>query len=1180
MIEEEIRQGLINVGYTDQQIEEVLKEELTQAMFEQLIEAKEEQTYCDKTGNVRFKNVNHSKRAVKKFERISDGNTTVYMNIALKYFGNRCALSGEKFESYENGKIQNSVAKSNLSAEHVIALCQGGDDIYPNLVPTILQYNLSKNGYYLLDWWKKQKDSSGKEIYSPYRLLKLVNYMLKSLEARKQKLNTMEYEKFILTPNEIDNFLNIIEKQDEQETDNNKKKILSDVVTTTEFDEDGKKILQIIPEIEGNIPKQSEQQREKNDEIKMMDIFLLDAITTLKETKELSEQKEYTQLIGILDEMYKEVVETVPFEVEVRNIILSKLKELGVNENIYTVANELLKNTDILNNSNDNKEIIKINIEKFFSKNMQRLVEDLQLTDEQIKIAITNIPSILYDSTIIETARFYKKISLNYLNNFLKGDNDKVEINKFVRVLAFLNNEGLDLSKIKVSDSLIQYLDCNCQSEERKKEIITYLHNYVDLNINEEWNIGSRAISYYSKDAFFEEFLKTIFIDNDKQIKNGYVTYFTKNKNDKSSSLDILVEVLNYLEQQGLDISNIKQRDNLIEYLNQYIPNEEKRKDILKHLHDYVDIEINEEYTIGMQIADGTKKEYIDIFKEKLEKKFIDDEDKIKTGYVTYFTKNKKDKSSSLDTLVEVLNYLEQQGLDISNIKQRDNLIMFLNQNIQSEEKKKAILKYLHDYVDIEIDELWKIGSRISNTKNLDKEQLISRLNGKNAGTEKKERITSTFIKICERLVSEGVDFKTIKFSYQIEGKNIKKTLKDIQAEYPEINVGLIAKQCGVDLDYNIGEQQSIIKKYIKDKNNITDDEIECLKKIGFIKTSKNEELILLCEEIKQQGFSFENFECTYKKNGKQEYKTIMDIKNEFQDLDINKIREKFGIEGDYKIGSKISELKRERNIKKLKKSQKERIEKLGIYGDKYKKDFEDFINICDTLVRNGIQLNRFNYCYVEKGKTIYKTVRDIINECSYININELDESIDLDYEIGYKRKKLLEKMDSLSDEDREIIQSLKIFDKRTSVQELICVCKSLTKQGYTFSNFKIAKSIRIDGKDKRIYTSLNDLKIEYPFLDIEAVIKETGVNYDYPIGRKIKSAKDGLKNMGEKQGTGVTPINSNEAEELYEMGVFRKISSQDIGKASYTASTQGCDEKELFLKKLEKTIEDREKSS
>ena len=50
--------------------------------------------------------------------------------------------------------------------------------IIPNIVPTVLQYNVQKNGYYILDWWPKAKDINGQSIYSSEKLLKIVIYIM------------------------------------------------------------------------------------------------------------------------------------------------------------------------------------------------------------------------------------------------------------------------------------------------------------------------------------------------------------------------------------------------------------------------------------------------------------------------------------------------------------------------------------------------------------------------------------------------------------------------------------------------------------------------------------------------------------------------------------------------------------------------------------------------------------------------------------------------------------------------------------------------------------------------------------------------------------------------------------------------------------------------------------------
>ena len=474
MIEKERYQELLDIGYTETQIKKILeKDELTKELYERLIEEKETSTTKDKTGHIKFKNVNHQERA-EKFGRVSDGDTTEYLNIALKYFNYRCALSGEIFESF--GKVNNTKAKSNLSAEHIVPLCQGGDDIAPNLVPSVLQYNISKNGYNLLDWWKKQKDNNGKELYSPYRLLKIVNFMMKSIEVRKQGLNIKQYEKVILIPNEIDKILEEIEKQDKEIQENEKRKLISDTKTTTQIDEDGKKILQIIPELEGNIPKQSEQQqKERYEEIRMMDIFLTDAIITLKENKEL---EQYDTITKQLDEMYKNVVGTIPFEVEVRNKILSILEDFGIEENKCTVANELLRNTNILKElkSKGNNESSINDIDNYLNEQIGSL--RTILTEEQIQIGISNIPEILYNKETRNKIEFYITKRPNHLDEYLKGNNFVVD--EFIDTIIKLQEIKVDTTKLVSRDTIKSLAEKSGITEKQ----------LIEVGLNPEDNIG------------------------------------------------------------------------------------------------------------------------------------------------------------------------------------------------------------------------------------------------------------------------------------------------------------------------------------------------------------------------------------------------------------------------------------------------------------------------------------------------------------------------------------------------------------------------------------------------------------------------------------------------------------------------------------------------------------------
>ena len=618
MDEEEMIQGLEEAGYSEKEIDKLIEEGLTEEQYEELLMEKEEQVSVS-NGRVKFKSVNHSERAV-KFGRLSDGDITKYVNVALEYFGNRCALSGEEFVSF--GKVENLLAKSNLSAEHVVALCQGGDDIVPNLVPTVLQYNLRKNGYYILDYWKKQKDINGKTLYSPYRLLKLVNYMMKSIEAR--ELDVRKYKKTILTPNEIDEYLKQIEEQDKKETDNNQRKIYSDTITTTTMDEDNKKILTEVPLIEGNIPTQKEQQKhlKENEEIntRMMDIFLIDAIREIKENEELSQvvlqnkNGEKLALTDKLDLLLEKTIGIIPFEVQVRNKILETIEEIGIKENKYSVANALLINTDILKIAKQ-EGIEEEQVDKYIEKILEEKTNQLKeiLTEEQIKKVITNNPEVLYDNNYIERIKFWKEKREQSLGDLLQ---EYKATDKFIDVIIILKEEGVDLSKIKVGSSKISDL---IKDKENAKKIIQRLQE-ISEEIDEKWPIGQRLSTQKSK-TNIEQFIKEIKKSGIELKEEEIKVILEKETNEEKSQriTEEFVQVLVVLKEEGMDLSKIQQKDKI----QQLIENQENAKKIIQRLQE-ISEEIDEKWPIGKRLNSQKSKRTIEKFKEEIVKSGLD----------------------------------------------------------------------------------------------------------------------------------------------------------------------------------------------------------------------------------------------------------------------------------------------------------------------------------------------------------------------------------------------------------------------------------------------------------------------------------------------------------------------------------------------------------------------------
>ena len=94
-------------------------------------------------------------------------------------------------------------------------------------------------------------------------------------------------------------------------------------------------------------------------------------------------------------------------------------------------------------------------------------------------------------------------------------------------------------------------------------------------------------------------------------------------------------------------------------------------------------------------------------------------------------------------------------------------------------------------------------------------------------------------------------------------------------------------------------------------------------------------------------------------------------------------------------------------------------------------------------------------------------------------------------------------------------------------------LCESLSRQNFNFDNFSFTKYIKKDGKKKKVSKTLEDIHQEYPEIDIERIIEETGVSLNYNIGTSKDTA------LGASKGRGTTLISKVEKQKLIKMGVI-----------------------------------------
>ncbi len=832
-----------------------------------LDEIEGEKVESNEDGQLVYKSVYHKDRAA-KFGVLSDGETSKYVNIALEYFDHRCALSGEKFEYIDAEEIDRKLT-SNLSAEHVVPLCQGGHDIVPNLVPSVLQYNISKNGYYLLDWWKHQKDTEGKQIYSPYRLLKLTNFMIKSLQAREYSQGKTtakkveKYKEIILTDNEIDKFLKEIEAQDEienSEKDNRERKIYSSVITATTLDENNKKVLTKIPEIEANIPSRSEQIRnqEQVDARVMMDIFLMDAVKVLEQ-----QLPNETELHSKLNEKLASVVGEIPFEVKVRNIILERLNEIEITDNRYSIANDWLTNTTILQEVKklENLDQTKKYINTYIEQNILSKLNNI-LDEQQLKIAISNRPKLLYDEIERNRLKFWKE-NRNYKFEEILQKNDSTDT--IIDVLIILKKNGIDITKIK--STIYETIKDN----ENKSQILKDLESIIIEGNVEGWDIVHKLSK--QKSTNINKIKKEIecIVEEGIYFTDEEIKRITEKMKSEDATKEI-IDVIKILNKNKISIEKIKKRGLIKDLLEE--KTEKERIKIVKELSEVLG-ESAEEWPIGERLGTQKSKNNIEKFKEELEKAM--EEGLILEASEINKMMGRQQSEDATKESIEVIKVLKKYKTNISDMKYMWNI-----EDLIEDKTEKERIEIINELKKIlgENAAKWPIGERLSKQK-------------AKCNIKKFQKEIDVAMKEGLELTNEEINKLTKK---QTKSKNpIKDMIEVVKVlKHNDINISNI-KVNGIIKDLFVGKTQEELIKIISELENVIGENVEEWPIGRQISNLKRKDSIEIFKEELEKVKKEENINFML-----PEMKVLTTIQNKARDLlEVLKVLKKYEVHID-----------------------------------------------------------------------------------------------------------------------------------------------------------------------------------------------------------------------------------------------------------------------------------------
>ena len=655
-----------------------------EAIVEFLMPTEKEEKYeiDKKTKELKYTYVSYEEKA-NQYGRRTDGESSRFLNVALEYFNNRCALSGEKFNIFE-GKA--SGRNNSLSAEHMVPIAGGGDDIVPNLLPTVLHYNLQKVNYYPIDYWKNAKDINGNNIFNPYRLLKCINYMTKAStpEAREYVKNRKfkKYRNVIMTPNEIDKFLE--DKADELE---------SDTLTTIEIKSNGKFALAPLPKLDYKYLKQMQIDDNRSNDRDMLISFLYDAINEIKEYKEIADVEvddkngDKKSIVELLDENLLSIRDNIEAELKLRKDIMSVLLELGIN-NVYSVAN-VIQNSNFFegNYSEENRNKLRAAIIE-----VKNTIKDIGFDDAQTNELLSIKPEVIVNSEELEkleddidiyceiTGRSAEEINISSLQTIYVGaminsakwmrENGTDELPKRSKKPSNKEEASLRNALKYVDTSYIKPFLALKTEEEKQK----YLEMYPDIDIVIDW-VGE---DFLKRRAVNHTVGTPVYCRHMKLIK----AWMNANNTKLLPRLSISEGMTEEEIEAGRALASIKDyvrryKSKTEEEKNNYLALHPRIDEVMKWLEETENSDIEKESS-GRYKSNRNTKYYDDMIAIK---KWMDENNSLK------FPSNSSDRSAEERRLGRALSNIKKDIIDVyKSIESEEEKVQFLNKYSNIEE--------------------------------------------------------------------------------------------------------------------------------------------------------------------------------------------------------------------------------------------------------------------------------------------------------------------------------------------------------------------------------------------------------------------------------------------------------------------------------------------------------------
>ena len=629
------------------------------------------------------------------------------------------------------------------------------------------------------------------------------------------------------------------------------------------------------------------------------------------------------------------------------------------------------------------------------------------------------------------------------VNEEIEKIEDEHAMTTFVKVCEALARQGFDFKNFVYMRNRVNKTLADIQGECPNIDMAKVLEETgVELNYKFSSKKGNAVKAVQGKGTY-----KITEEEKQKLINMGVISL-----EKKESVMSEFVRVCEALARQGFDFKNFKGSKTI------------NKRTILKTLADIHEefpsidiIKVLKETGVSLDYSVGRQKNAaLQSVKENAKTPITEEE---KQKLISLGVINLEKKESEMSKFVRVCEALARQGFDFKSF--------IYSKTITEDGKKKKVNKTLADVqeecpnVDI-IKVLEETSVSLDYSIGRQKKDAVQAVQGKrthaiteeeeqkliNMGVvslEKEESAMSEFVRVCEALSRQGVDLKKFQYSKMIteEGKKrqLKKTLADVQEEYPNIDIIKVLKETGVSLDYSIGRQQKGAVQATQGKGTytITEEEKQELIELGVVsleKESSMSEFVRVCEALSRQGFDFKNF--VYMRN--RVNKTLADIQGECPNIDMAKVLEETGVELNYKFSSKKGNAVKAvqgKGTYKITEEEKQKLINMGVISlEKKESVMSEFVRVCEALARQGFDFKNFKGSKTINKRTILKTLADIHEEFPSIDIIKVLEEtgVELNYKFSLQKNKTGQAVQGkgttpITEEEKQKLDALGVID-------------------------------------------------------------------------------------------------------------------------------------------------------